>query len=172
MKKEKLQINKSNYEGYAKLYDTYRFDKEDEPRIYSALLVGIIMFGAGVFGVIFSPLPLMYGIITLTSFGMTIGAIHDIVREKKDELKKQYPYLNYKVSKQELEEALQEVGIVTKDGHGYPNIDVTSFEEKLQKYEEEKEKYLEEQKNNYCVSLERKTFNREEKVKVLVKRKK
>lgn len=171
MKKEKLKITKDNYEGYTKLYDTYFFDEKDETRISNAALGGVISLVIGVVGLLYSPIPLLFGGTILLSICMTAGSVRDIILEKQDNLKKQYPYLNYKISKQELEEALEEVGIVTKDGHGYANIDMTKFEERLQQYEEVKESYMKEQKTNYYSSLECQSLDSEKRVKVFVKKK-
>lgn len=171
MKKEKLEITKNNYEGYTKLYDTYFFDKKDEPRIYKAILGGVFMLGIGFCGVIFSPVPLLFSAVLPLSIGLTIGSVRDIILEKQDELKKQYPDLNYKIPKQELEESLKEVGIVTKDDYGYPSVDVTRFEETLQKFEEEKEKHFMDQSRNYS-SFEDRNNPKREANKVLVKKKK
>ena len=178
MKKEKLEITKNNYEGYTKLYDTYFFDKKDEPRIYKAILGGVFMLGIGFCGVIFSPVPLLFSAVLPLSIGLTIGSVRDIILEKQDELKKQYPDLNYKIPKQELEESLKEVGIVTKDDYGYPSVDVTrfeetlqKFEETLQKFEEEKEKHFMDQSRNYS-SFEDRNNPKREANKVIVKKKK
>lgn len=167
MKKEELIITKDNYKGYAKLYDTYFFDKRDEPRIYKAILGGVFMVDIGFCGVIFSPVPLLFSAVLPLSIGMTIGSVRDIILEKQDELKKQYPNLNYKIPKQELEESLKDAGIVTKDRHGYSSIDIQGFENRIQKYVEEKKTYLEEQKG-YFPSLEWNGFS-QDKVKKLVK---
>lgn len=167
MKKEKLEINKNNYEGYIKLYDTYFFDKKDEPRIYKAVLGGVLISAIGFVGVLFSPVPVLFGLVVPLSISMTVGSVRSITGEKQDELKKQYPYLNYKISKQELEESLQEIGIVTKDGHGYPNINTGRVEEILA----EKYKYLNEQKG-YYPSVEYRSYLPEKRAKQLVKTRK
>lgn len=171
MKKEKLQITKENYEGYTKLYDTYFFDDKDEPRIFNTALGGAITLAIGVVGLLYSPVPLLFGAAIVASIGMTVGSVRDIISEKQNKLKKQYPYLNYKISKQELEESLEEVGIVTKDNYGYSIINTKPFEEKLQKYEEVKNTYCREQETNYSAPLDYQSLNSLEKGKVLVKRK-
>ncbi len=168
MKKEELIITKDNYKGYAKLYDTYFFDKKDEPRIYKTIIGSFFMISIGSCGIIFSPVPLLFGVVLPLSIGMTIGSVRDMILEKQDQLKKQYPELNYKISKQELEESLKEAGIVTKDKHGYSSVNIQEFENKIQRYEEERKKYLEEQKS-YYPSLEWNGSSRDKGVKKLVK---
>lgn len=167
MEKRELEINKNNYEGYTKLYKIKSWSDNYEAIIpaLTGLFLGTIVL-AILIPELMLPAIYLFGIESIATTPIALAVYRKNKERKK--LKKQYPYLNYKVSKRRLKKSLEKVGIVKEDKFGNRMISTKNYENYI-KYEEEKKKYIQEEKRNYSTFINYPELHNEKKDKVLVK---